>query len=143
MSVEGLGSLSTASLRLTGKAAVACAAPLLEKAIVAELVAVAPTYPLVQPLSSRGRCIVYQLVSDMPLHMGGYVEPRMQLACWADSYADAVALEHDVWSLFEGRHVTAEDLHYRSMVISRSDGSPNLDVGRYCRIVDVRFFYRY
>lgn len=114
----------------------------IEEVIVSETASIAPAHPLVQPSGTTGNCIVYQLISDPPLHMANYVHPRVQLACWADSYAGAVSLEEDVWTLFENRHVTVDGLHYRSMVINRLDGNPDLDTGRYCRIVDVRFFYR-
>ncbi|NLO27376.1 MAG: hypothetical protein GX113_04235 [Actinobacteria bacterium] len=114
----------------------------IEEAIVSELASLASAHPLIQPAGFKGLCVVYQLVGDPPTHLNRYVEPRVQLACWADSYAAAVGLETQVWDLFEGRHVTVDGLHYRSMVIDRRDGQPDLDLGRFCRIVDVRFFYR-
>lgn len=114
----------------------------IEEVIVSETVPIAPAHPLIQPTGTTGDCIVYQLVSDPPSHLNDYVEPRIQLACWSDSYGEAVALEEQVWALFEKRHVTIDGLHYRSIVLNRLDGNPNLDTGRYCRIVDVRFFYQ-
>lgn len=114
----------------------------IEEVIKTETASIAPAHPLVQPAGTTGKCIVYQMISDPPLHLATYVQPRVQLACWADSYADAVEMEEEVWMLFEGRHVTVSGLHYRSMVANRLDGNPDLDAGRYCRIVDVRFDYR-
>jgi hypothetical protein len=66
----------------------------------------------------------------------------VQLACWADTYGAAVALGNAVWNLFEGRHVTVSGLHYRCFAVDTRDGNPDLDVGRFCRIVDVRFMHR-
>lgn len=114
----------------------------LEEVIVSETASLAPAHPLIQPTGTSGDCIVYQLIADPPLHMANYVQPRVQLACWSDSYAESVALEGEVWALFEGRHVTVDGLHYHSQVGNRLDGNPDLDIGRYCRIVDVRFVYR-
>lgn len=115
----------------------------IEEVVVTETAALAQAYPLIQPSGITGPCIVYQMISDPPLHMASYVRPRVQLACWASSYAAACALERQVWQKFEGRHVTVGDIHYRSQVLNRLDGNPDLDTGRYCRIVDVQFSYRY
>ena len=113
----------------------------LEEVIVSETAAIAPAHPLVMPTNAADECIVYQLISAPELHMATYVLPRVQLACWARSYGAAVALAAEVRNLFYERHVTVSGLHYRSEVIQRLDGNPDLDSGRYCRIVDVRFVY--
>lgn len=114
----------------------------IEEVIVTECSALAPTYALVEPPAVTGECIVYQLVSEVPVHMVDYVEPRVQLACRASSYGAAVQLANRVWQTFEGRHVTVGGVHYRSMVVNVLDGEPELDAGRYSRFVDVMFTVR-
>ncbi len=114
----------------------------LEEVIVAETAAIAPAHALVMPTGAAARCIVYQVLSAPELRLSEYVQPRVQLACWAPTYAEAVAMAQQVRNLFYERHVTTSGVHYRSWVAGMFDGNPDLDIGRYCRIVDVRFDYR-
>lgn len=114
----------------------------LEEVICAETAAIAPAYPLILPADALDDAIVYQLIDEPELQAIGYVTPRVQLACWSKTYGAAVALANQVRSLFWGRHMTVSGLHYRSMVIDIADGNPDLDAGRYVRLVDVRFDYR-
>lgn len=114
----------------------------LEEVIVSETAAIATAYPLVVPVDAPDECIVYQLIGAPESQMNGYVGQRVQLGCWATSYGDAVALANAVRSRFWGRHATVSDVHYRSMVITMRDGIPDLEAGRFSRLIDVRFDYR-
>ena len=99
-------------------------------------------YPLRMPQNATLPNVVYQLVSETPLHVSSYVDPRFQLACWAETYAGAVALATAVRTLFEGRHVTAGGVHYRALVVNELDSAPDELTGYYRRLVDVKFVYR-
>jgi hypothetical protein len=114
----------------------------LEEVIVTETAAIASAFPLVAPVDAPAKCIVYQLIGALESQMDGYVGQRVQLGCWARSYGDAVALANTVRSRFWGRHVTVGGVHYRSMVLGMRDGNPDLEAGRFSRLVDVRFDYR-
>ncbi len=114
----------------------------IEEVIVTQLAAVATTYPLVMPPNAALPCVVYQRVSGAQLHVSDYTTPRYQLACWATTYAAAVALGASVRSTFADQHLTVSGLHFHSMVINDMDGDPDVDTGLFRRIVDVRFLLR-
>ena len=112
----------------------------LEEVIRSELASIAPAHPLVMPPDAVLPCVVYQLVSAPESQMSKKVRSRLQLMCWATSYASAVALAGQVRDLFYQRHTTVSGLHYRSQIDNTYDGQPDLDTGRYGRGVDVLFY---
>lgn len=99
-------------------------------------------YPLRMPQNPTLPNVVYQLVSESPLQVCSYVDPRFQLSCWAETYKGAVTLATAVRTLFEGRHVTAGGVHYRSVVVNEMDTDPDELTGYYRRLVDVKLLHR-
>lgn len=99
-------------------------------------------HPLVAPQNEVPPFTVYQVISAPELRNLGYVIPRLQIACWALTYAGAVALANVVRACFYNQHLTVAGVHFCSDIINTMDGEPDLEAGHYCRIVDVRFYYR-
>ena len=98
-------------------------------------------YPLVSPQKETPPYTVYQVISAPELGIAEYVLPRIQVACWDASYSGAVALANIVRAAFYGQHLTVLDVHFRSWIANCMDGEPDLESGRFCRIVDVRLIY--
>ncbi len=113
----------------------------LEEVITTQTAGIAPAYPLIMPAEAAADCIVYQMISG-PQDFGDHTSPRFQLACWSRTYGGAVALGDSVRQAMHMRHATVDGIHYTSMVINEMDGNPDIDAGRYARIVDVKFFYQ-
>jgi hypothetical protein len=90
-----------------------------------------PTFPL----------IVYRRVGTRELHASGYVEPRFQFDCWAetDTAADDVAAA--LRTALEGFHGAMGTTHVRAMVDGRHDDYDE-DAGRWRVPVDARILYR-
>lgn len=113
----------------------------IEEVVVSALASIAKAHPNVMPSGSAVPCIVYQMISG-PSDFAEHVTPRFQLACWASSYGGAVTLGDAVRNAMHQKHATVSGLHYHSMVVNEMDGNSEPDVGLFCRIVDVKFFYQ-
>jgi hypothetical protein len=94
------------------------------------------------PQGSVAPYTVYQVISAPELEVAEYVRPRLQVACWAATYGGAVALANAVRACFYNQHLSVLGVHFRSWIANVMDGEPDLETGRFCRIVDVRFDYR-
>ena len=71
----------------------------IESVIVGKLQSVGAVYPLSLPTGATLPAMVYQFISEIPIgHQGGedMVPPRLQVACWAKTYAAAVTLGDSV-----------------------------------------------
>jgi hypothetical protein len=99
-------------------------------------------HALVMPQNATLPCIVYQLVSGPDLEIAEYVRPRIQLSCWASTYPQAVALANAARACFYNQHLTVLGVHFRSWTENTMDDDPDLEAGRYRRIVDVRLDYQ-
>jgi hypothetical protein len=99
-------------------------------------------HAMIAPEGTQPPYIVYQLISGPEMEIAEYWRPRFQLACWSPTYAGAVALAHAVRSCFYNRHLTVLGVHFRSWIENVMDGNQEPELGRFCRIVDVRFVYR-
>mgnify|MGYP006935496042 CR=1 FL=1 len=73
---------------------------IIEDVIRAKLAAVGTAYPLQAPSTGATfPCMVYQFISEIPMrHHGGadMVRRRLQVSCWANTYAGAVTLGDQV-----------------------------------------------
>lgn len=71
----------------------------IESVIASKLAAVGAVYPLTMPTGATLPGMAYQFISQMPLrhHSGaGMVRRRLQVSCWANTYAAAVTLGDSV-----------------------------------------------
>lgn len=96
----------------------------------------------VAPQGADPPFIVYQLISGPETEVAEYWRPRYQFACYATSYGGAVALANAVRSCWYAQHVTVLGVHLRSWIANVIDGAHEPELGRFCRIVDVRFDHR-
>ncbi len=73
---------------------------IIEDVIRAKLASVGTAYPLQAPaVGGTFPCMVYQFISEIPMrHHGGadMVRRRLQVSCWANTYAGAVTLGDQV-----------------------------------------------
>jgi hypothetical protein len=99
-------------------------------------------YHLTMPPGEKQGCIVYQWVSSPELEIDYYTRPRLQLACWAPTYDDAVELADAARAAFYNTHTTISGVHFRSWVTDTYGEFQDPDTGMFRRIVDVRFDYR-
>ena len=71
----------------------------IESTIYSKLAAIGAAYPLSMPTGATLPGMVYQFISEIPMrHHGGadMVRRRLQVSCWANSYAAAVTLGDQV-----------------------------------------------
>jgi len=71
----------------------------IDSVIYDKLATVGAAYPLVAPVGATMPCMVYQFISEQPgRHHGGtdITRRRLQVACWAKTYAAAVTLADSV-----------------------------------------------
>ncbi len=71
----------------------------IESVIAGKLAAVGAVYPLAMPTGATLPGIAYQFISEVPMrHHGGQdmVRRRLQVSCWANTYAAAVTLADSV-----------------------------------------------
>jgi hypothetical protein len=71
----------------------------IESVIASKLAAVGAAYPLSMPTGATLPGMVYQFISEIPMrHHGGadMVRRRLQVSCWANTYAGAVTLGDQV-----------------------------------------------
>jgi hypothetical protein len=90
-----------------------------------------PTFPL----------IVYRRVSTRELHASGYVEPRWQFDCWAETDTSADSVAKALRDALEGFHGAMGSTHVHAMVLNRIDDYDE-DAGRWRVILDARLMYR-
>lgn len=95
-------------------------------------------YPLVAPHDAITPCVVYQKIFINPLRTHeGYVadRSRWQLACWAYTYDESVALAEQVRAAF--------DLNQIEFELSTREGEidlPDPDTNLYRRILDFQIW---
>jgi hypothetical protein len=71
----------------------------IESVIASKLAAVGAVYPLTMPTGATLPGMCYQFISEIPMrHHGGanMVRRRLQVSCWANTYAGAVTLGDQV-----------------------------------------------
>lgn len=71
----------------------------IESIIASKLAAVGAAYPLTMPTGATLPGMAYQFISEIPMrHHGGadMVRRRLQVSCWANTYAGAVTLGDQV-----------------------------------------------
>lgn len=90
-----------------------------------------PTFPL----------LVYQIIDSPELHVGGYVESRVQFSCWAETDTEADTLATALRTALEGYHGAMGTTHVRVLVANRMDDYEDMS-GLYRQIVDALLFYR-
>ncbi len=71
----------------------------IESVIASKLASVGAAYPLTMPTGATLPGMAYQFISEIPMrHHGGadMVRRRLQVSCWANTYAGAVTLGDQV-----------------------------------------------
>ena len=106
----------------------------MESVIVSKLSAVGAVYPLSMPTGATLPGMCYQFISEIPMrHHGGadMVRRRLQVSCWANTYAGAVTLGDQVRAALDLNQTNIELITAENISDFKDD-----EANKYRRIVE-------